>query len=53
LGYNVYQQCSGFRFQQQNPTRCVGDAHEMEFITPVLGFSCNQINVQISVFGVY
>ena len=37
------------RFQQPNSTRCVGVAHETDFLSPVLVFSCNQISVQADI----
>jgi hypothetical protein len=43
-------QVSGVRFQQKDSTRCVGVAHEMNFLSPVLAFSCIPISVQDSVF---
>jgi hypothetical protein len=43
-------QVSGVRFQRLNSTRCVGVALEMNFLLPVLAFSCNHINVQLVVF---
>ncbi len=48
----LYQQCSGVRCQVQQPdsTRCVGVTHEMDFLSPLLVFSCNQISVQEPVF---
>jgi hypothetical protein len=46
-------QVSGVRFQQPNSTRRVAIAHEMDFVSPVLVFSCNQISVQVSGFGIY
>ena len=39
-----------YEVQQPNSTRCVGVAHEMDFLSPVLVFSCNQISVQGPVF---
>ncbi len=49
----LYQQLSGFRCQVQQPnsTRCDGVAHEMDFLSPLLVFSCNQISVQGPVFN--
>ena len=44
---------SGVRCQQPNSTRCVGVDHEMDFLSSVLAFSCNQISVQNSGFGIY
>jgi hypothetical protein len=41
-------QVSGVRFQQLKSTRCGGVAHEMDFPSPVLAFSCSQINAQNS-----
>jgi hypothetical protein len=38
------------RCQRPNSTRCIGVDHEMDFLSPVLAFSCNQISVQDSVF---
>ena len=38
------------RCQQTNSTRRVGIAHGMDFLSPLLVFSCNQISVQESVF---
>ena len=46
-------QVSGVRFQQPISYRCVGVADVMDFFSPVLAFSCNQINVQDSEFGIY
>ena len=43
-------QVSGVRCQQTNSTRRVGIAHEMDFLSPLLVFSCNQISVQEPVF---
>jgi hypothetical protein len=45
-------QVSGFRCQVQQPdsTRCVGVAHEVDFFSSLLVFSCNQISVQEPVF---
>ena len=43
-------QVSSVRFQQPKSTSCVGVAHEMDFTSPVLAFSCSQINAQNSVF---
>jgi hypothetical protein len=42
----VWCQVSGVRCQQPNSTRCVGVAHQMDFISPVLVFSCIPISVQ-------
>ncbi len=50
------QQCSGVppeADQQPISYRCVGVADVMDFFSPVLAFSCNQINVQDSEFGIY
>jgi len=44
---------SGVRFQQPNWTRRVAIAHDMDFVSPVLVFNCNQISVQVSGFGTY
>ncbi len=50
--YKIRFQVSGFGCQVQRPnsTRCVGVAHEMDFLSPLLVFSCNQISVQEPVF---
>jgi len=48
---SVDQICS--RCQQTNSTRNVGVAHEMDLLLPVLAFSCNQIRVRVSSFGIY
>jgi len=45
-------QVSGVRLQQPNWTRYVGVAHEMDFLSPVLAFTCNQISVQVSESGI-
>ena len=44
---------SGVRFQQPILTRCLGAAYEMDFLSSLLAFSCNQIGVQVSEFGIY
>jgi hypothetical protein len=49
----IYQQCSGVRCQQLKLTRWVGVAHEMDFLSPVLTFSCNPISVRDSGFDFY
>jgi hypothetical protein len=46
MGDYVAQLCSGVWCQQPNSTRCVGVAHQMDFISPVLVFSCIPISVQ-------
>jgi len=43
----------GVRCQQPNSTCLIGDAHEMDFLSPVLALSCNQISFQISGFVIY
>jgi cell division protein FtsW (lipid II flippase) len=47
---SVKLKVSGFRCQQPKSTRWVGVAHEMDFLSPVLAFSCNPISVQDSIF---
>jgi len=47
------QQCSGVppkADQQPQSTRRVGGAHEMDFLLPVLAFSCKPMSVQDSIF---
>ncbi len=55
MGGYIYQQYSGFGCQvsatEFDPY--VGVAHEMDFLSPVLAFSCNQISVLVSGFGIY
>jgi hypothetical protein len=46
----LYQQCSGFGCQQLKSTRWVEVAHEVDFPSSVLAFSCNPISVQDSIF---
>ena len=46
-------QVSGVGFQQPNSTRRVAIAYKMDLASPVLVFSCNQISVQVSGFGIY
>jgi hypothetical protein len=49
MGDYIYQQCSGVRCQQAKSTRCAGVAHDMDFLSPMLAFSCNPISVQVSI----
>ena len=53
MGDTIYQQCSGVRCQQANPTRCVGVTHDISFLAPMLAISCNPISVQDSEFDFY
>jgi len=53
MGDYVFQWCSGVRCQQPNLTRYFGVAPEMDFLSPVLAFSCKQFSVQVSGFGIY
>ncbi len=48
--FTISVQESGVRCQQLKATRWIGVAHEMDFLSPVLVFSCNQISVQEPVF---
>ena len=44
---------SGFRCQQPKSTFWIGVAHEMDFLSPVLAFSCNSISIQGSGLDFY
>jgi len=46
-------QVSGVRCQQPNSTRCVGIAHEMDFLSSLWVFGCKQISAQVLEFGIY
>jgi hypothetical protein len=50
--YNSVQ-VSGVGCQQPKSTSWLGVAHEIDFLSPVLVFSCNPISVQESGFGIY
>jgi hypothetical protein len=43
-------QVSGVGCQQPISTRCLGVAHEMDFLPPVFVLSCNPISVHDSLF---